>query len=446
MMKTVKLPTGFVCPWQLAGLPADTPVAVAFSGGADSVALLHMLKAVAKAPITAIHVHHGIRGEEADRDAAFCRDFAKAQGVAFALVHVDVPALAAKSGRGLETVAREARYQAIAGEISARDIPLLVTAHHADDQLETMLQNLLRGAGLRGLCGIPARRELGDATVARPLLQIPKATLLQYCADNALPFVTDSSNLQPCCARNRVRLEVLPVLAELWPAGSERAAQAAALIAEDEAYLAGLAADFLQKEGDAPTVAALAALPRPILVRVLQQLLPKPPEAVHIAALHALLQKAQPHASLSLPGCRVGIEGGRLHVYAEQPPEIAAYHIPLSDKQTPLPNGLAVLCALGDPPPSVPDGSYAYAARIDFCAAAATGTLHLRPRKRGERILHGGMHKAVRKLPCMAGFSPDQRARLPLLCDDGGVLAIPFGPVRDGAAKPKDTSLYLFFN
>ena len=234
-MNNHNLPDGFCHPHVLAGVDASSCVAVAFSGGADSVALLHMLATATDARLTAVHVHHGIRGEEADRDAAFCERFAASLQIPFTLIRVDVPALAAVQKSGLETAAREARYAALSTYLEENKIPLLATAHHADDQLETLLQNLLRGSGLRGLCGIPVCRPLGSALVTRPLLQLTKAQLLEYCAQNGLEYVTDSTNTEGCCPRNRLRLEVLPILEEIRHGASAAAARCAASLAEDEA-------------------------------------------------------------------------------------------------------------------------------------------------------------------------------------------------------------------
>ena len=445
-MKKASL-AGYTPPHALAGLAPDAPLAVALSGGADSVALLHILKTYYKGELCAMHVHHGIRGAEADRDAAFCRALCERLDVPFVLLCVDVPALAATSGMGLESAARAARYGALADEMKKRSIPLLATAHHADDQLETMLQHLLRGAGTRGLCGIPAVRALqGDALVVRPLLQMTKAQILDYCAAKGLDFVTDSTNDTPCCPRNRLRAEVIPVLRELWPAGASRAARAAASLAEDEAYLRGLAKDFLAKEGNAPCVGALSTLPRPVFARVMQLLLPMPPEAVHIEALWALVRAPQPHKSLSLPGTRVQIEQGRLTLCTDAPCEIADYEIPLAEGVTTLPCGLAVLGAFGENCPIDGTNIYRYATRVDFSSATIKGTPVLRNRRAGDRILSGKCHKSVRKLPRMAKFSLETREGMPLLCDAEGVLAVPFGPVRDGAKKNADATLYLFFN
>lgn len=444
MEKANELPARYRSPLALADLPAGAPVAVALSGGADSVALLHMLHLDGVRPLLAVHVHHGIRGEEADRDAAFCEALCRRLDVPLTVLRVDVPALAARQGLGLETAAREARYAAFSAFLKEREIPLLLTAHHADDQLETLLQHLLRGSGLRGLCGIPACRALDGALVARPLLQISKAEILSYCSLNGLDFVTDTTNGEPCCPRNRLRAEVLPVLAELWPCGSERAARCADALAQDEAYLAQVAAEFLAREGVRPAVPAMAALPRPILVRVLQQLLPQPPEAVHIDAVEALLKTARPDAALSLPGARVSLENGRFCVDTEQACEIPFYKIPLTLGNNPLPCGVAQLYPRGALPP-LSDTAYPHVAQIAFSAAAVRGGLYVRPRLAGERIYSGGCHKLVRKLPAMTALPKSVRVHAPLLCDDEGVLAVPFGPVRDGAARGADLVLRLLF-
>ena len=445
-MKKASL-TGYTPPHVLAGLAPDVPLAVACSGGADSVALLHILKTRYKGALCAMHVHHGIRGAEADRDAAFCRALCERLDVPFVLLCVDVPALAAADGLGLESAARVARYEALATEMKKRKIPLLATAHHADDQLETMLQHLLRGAGTRGLCGIPAVRALeGNALVVRPLLQMTKAQILDYCAAKGLDFVTDSTNETPCCPRNRLRAEVIPVLRELWPAGASRAARAAASLAEDEAYLRGLAEDFLAREGNEPCVSALAALPRPVFARVVQLLLPMPPEAVHIGALWELVCSPRPHKSLSLPCACVQIEQGRLVVCEDGSLEVADYEIPLAEGVNALPCGVAVLGAFGENCPIEGTNIYRYATRVDLSRATIKGTPVLRNRRAGDRILSGKCHKSVRKLPSMAKFSLQTRERMPLLCDGEGVLAVPFGPVRDGAKKNADATLYLFFN
>ena len=440
-----KPPVGFCTPHALAGVTECTPVAVALSGGADSVALLHILRECCTCPLYAVHVHHGIRGEEADRDADFCTTLCQTLDVPFTLLRVDVPALARETGEGLETAARSARYAAIAAFLQEKDIPLLATAHHADDQLETMLQHLLRGAGLRGLCGIPASRALGNATVTRPLLRVSKEEILAYCEAARLPFVTDSTNDEPCCARNRLRLEVIPVLRELWPNAALTAARCATTLAEDEAYLCSLADAFIKTEGNTPSCAALAALPTPVFARVMHALLPAPPEATHIEALAALVREARPHAALSLPRATARVENGRLCIEHPSPRALIPYTVELQPGVNRVPYGIAVLTSDAAQIDEMYARTYPYVARIRFSKTAICGTLVLRAREAGERIASGGNHKLVRKLPCMSRYPLDVRAHMPLLCDDHGVLAVPDGPVRDGAGTQKDTTLVLYF-
>ena len=441
----LKPPVGFCAPHALAGVTENTAIAVALSGGADSVALLHMLHCNTACDLHAVHVHHGIRGEEADRDADFCTQFCATLGVPFTLLRVDVPALAEKTGLGLETAARTARYDAIDAFLREHNIPLLATAHHADDQLETMLQNLLRGAGLRGLCGIPACRTLGMATVVRPLLRVSKEDILAYCTQASLPFVTDSTNNEPCCARNRLRLDVIPVLRELWPNAPRSAARCATTLAEDEAYLSSLANDFIKQEGRTPSCTTLSALPTPIFARVMQSLLPAPPEATHIESLEVLVREAKPHAALSLPSATVRIENGCLCIEETPTCELIPYEIALTEGTHAFPNGIAVLAHGDNEIDEALARVYPYTARIRFSMSAIEGTLTLRPRGVGERIASGGNHKLVRKLPCMSRYPLAVRARMPLLCDAQGVLAVPNGPVRDGATTPHDTTLLLYF-
>ena len=446
--RTPPPPKGFCDPRRLAGLGEDAPLAVALSGGADSVALLAMLAPTGH--VSAIHVHHGIRGKEADRDADFCRRLAAMLGIPFTLLCVDAPAIARARGVSLETAARDARYAALTEHLEKNNIRLLVTAHHADDQLETLLQHLCRGSGLRGLCGIPATRALSkQVTLVRPLLSLSREELGEYLLETGLPHITDSTNTEPVCTRNRLRLSVIPALSEMWPRAAQRAAECATILSQDEQFLQSLAANFLQKEGDQPAVAALCALPRPIFARVMQQLLPTPPESVHIEALWELCCKQAPHKGISLPCCRVAVHGGRLTVEAARDPGPVSYEIEPEAGETALPEigGLAVLVSDTENCAYQTKNVYKYSTRISFPSVMIKGKLMLRPRRAGDVILHGGMHKAVRKLPALAKLPPAVRARMPLVCDGDGVLAVPFADtVRDSGKAKKDTTLYLFFN
>lgn len=187
----------------------QTPVLLGLSGGRDSVALLRLLLDRGT-PLHACHIHHGIRGAEADGDALFCRDLCGQTGVPFHLRHIDCPALAEKTGQSLETAARNARRSIMIGLARECGCRAIALAHHADDQAETVLFRLCRGAaGLRGMH--PVHRAQGMLWL-RPLLGCPRATLTAYLQELGQAWREDATNAVPDVARNRMRLEVLPAL------------------------------------------------------------------------------------------------------------------------------------------------------------------------------------------------------------------------------------------
>jgi len=186
---------------------------VAVSGGSDSTALLCWLARVGDPNrLTIGHLHHGLR-PEADDDAQFVRDLAQALGLAYIESRADVAALAASTGDGIEAAARAARYAWLANaarEIGARYV---ITAHTADDQVETILQRLLRGTGIAGLAGIPRVRLLADGiSLVRPWLEFCRTELQEYLSLLNQPWREDASNQSRAMTRNRLRHELLPLL------------------------------------------------------------------------------------------------------------------------------------------------------------------------------------------------------------------------------------------
>ena len=210
------------------------------SGGADSVALLHVLhslKEELEIGVFAAHFNHAIRGEEADRDEAFVKALCTEWSIPLYTQEADVPAFAKERGESLELCARNLRYRFL--EKVARDIggAKIATAHHSDDNAETVLWNLTRGSGLSGLAGIPIRRD----NIIRPLLAVSRARIEAYCSENELSFVTDSTNLSDDCTRNKLRHQVMPVLRELNPSVGESVGRMSAIMREADEYLTQIA-------------------------------------------------------------------------------------------------------------------------------------------------------------------------------------------------------------
>ena len=230
--------------------PSGKAITVALSGGIDSVSLLHFLKA--KGPVSAIHVHHGL-SPNADEWAAFCRRLCKRLGVPLTIKKVKV----VKRGHGLEAAAREARYEAFA-HVAADRIAL---AHNLDDQAETVLMNLLRGAGRRGARGMLPKARLKGKTFVRPFLDVPRTAIRAYAQEHRLKWIEDESNADESLTRNFIRRRVAPLLDERFPAWRAALARAARHFAREEAGAEDLLRKFLQTQGlRAPSEAKLVEM------------------------------------------------------------------------------------------------------------------------------------------------------------------------------------------
>lgn len=197
---------------QLATFADTRRFVVAYSGGADSHALLHALKSLCLPQETlALHVNHGGFSVHDDSWQAHCAATCAALGVAFYAERVQV----LPDGKGPENAARQARYDAFASCVGAGDVLLL--AHHADDQMETFFLRLLRGAGVRGLSGMPQKRAIGGGQMLRPWLTVSRDAVRRYAVMHSLRWAEDESNHTLCFDRNYLRMQVLPLLQKRWP-------------------------------------------------------------------------------------------------------------------------------------------------------------------------------------------------------------------------------------
>ena len=197
-------------------LHENDTVVVGLSGGADSCALLHFLVSLRdkmNLTVCACHINHQLRGAEADRDEKFAADFCKAHDVPIYILHADVKGEALKQKKSTEQCGRDIRY-AFFGEIAEKLHAKTATAHTASDNAETVLFNLARGSGAAGLCGIPPVRD----NIIRPLIECTRADIEAYCTKHDIHYVTDSTNLTDEYTRNKIRLEVMPVLKKINPA------------------------------------------------------------------------------------------------------------------------------------------------------------------------------------------------------------------------------------
>lgn len=319
----------------LLGERRPLSVTVALSGGADSMALLHMLLEERERfnyILSAAHLNHMLRGAEADRDEAFVRRVCAELSIPLRAARVPV-AQNARPGESLETAARRVRYafleEAAAGLADRAGCGhyRIATAHHLDDQAETVLFRLIRGSGLKGLSGIPPMR----GRIIRPLLDISRREIEDYCREKGIAYVTDSTNHTDDYARNRIRRQVMPVLTAIQPGAAEALGRFARTAGEEDAYLDRLAAAALETARFRPEpgwdAGRFWGFPQwdgrrlleadPVLLRRMLRLICAGrgfvPEARHIELLEKLLRRGGGREEL--PGGRLAdLQAGRLRL------------------------------------------------------------------------------------------------------------------------------------
>ena len=407
-------------------LPGPPPCFwVAFSGGLDSTVLLHAMAALARqggsCPMTvrAVHVHHGLQ-TGAEAWAEHCQAVCEHLDVPLTLCRVDARPPA---GESPEAAAREARYQALAGVLAPGDV--LLTAQHADDQAETVLLQLLRGAGPRGLSAMPTSTPFAAGRLLRPLLEITRNHIREYAQLHDLKWIDDPSNLDVRLDRNYLRQQVMPLLRRRWPALSHTLSRSARLCAESSGRDQALARRQLaQLSGPDATlsVAGLAALPEGDRCNLLRHWLrerglPLPGERHLQRIVREVLPAARDAVPVvGWPGAEVRRYRDRLHAMPPLPPLPGDVVIawPAPGRTLPLPPGLGHLSL------EAADGA---GLRIPAWDEAR---VEVRFRRGGERCRlpgRGGRHR-LKHLLQEAGVPPWIRGYLPLIHVDGDLAAV----------------------
>ncbi len=463
--------------------PAGGVVIVGYSGGADSTALLHLLTRLRdewRLQLHAAHLHHGMR-PEADADVEVCQSLCQQLGVPLHVERADVPNLARQHKLSLEEAGRNARYaffERLAQRLNADAVAL---AHTRDDQIETILINLLRGTGPRGLCGMPYKRD----RIIRPLLDASREQTHRYCAEQNLPTVFDSTNLDPHQLRRRVRAELTPLLRALSPAYDAHLLRLAEILRQEEAWWSEQVEHVLREacaqgsSGRLPR-AFFSALHPALQRRVLREwlrphtgALQLPPfeilEAMRAAALTGeraswqltptlrltadanaltLHHDTQPPADYEYPvsvgkpilipeaGLWLALRSTDIPVRANILPEQESHcstdtpvRAPMLGQECPSHSGSTDIpvreATLGQECPS--HGGVAICAQATLDADAIQGQLTVRNWRRGDRFQPLGMHapKKISDIFTDRKVPQSDRRRLPLLCDEAGVVWIP---------------------
>ena len=413
---------------RLPGFP-QVSVCVAFSGGADSTALLGALAALPRPPLRlrAVHVDHRLH-PDSRRWSAHCRRMARALGVP---LEVRSASVKRSPGESLEAAARTARYTLLAAALEEGEA--LLTAHHEDDQLETVLLQLLRGAGLAGLAAMPAQAPFGRGSLVRPLLGWPRAELQEWARAQGLKWIEDPSNSELHLDRNYLRARVLPLIRERWPAAAATVARTARHAAEAQRLL-----DELGRSD-----AARAAFGAGLSARALRALAPerrrnalrfwitaagfRAPPASRLGEIAGPLLAARADAQpcVRWPGAQLERRGDLLslsvppaaHRGASAP--AAAPRAPVSwlwhrQRSCALPDFGGRLTLEGD-------------ARGPLDLGALPETLTIRARSGGERLRprRGGPHRALKSLMQEARVPVAARASWPLVYAGEKLIAVP---------------------
>jgi tRNA(Ile)-lysidine synthase len=393
---------------------AGCRIAVALSGGRDSVALLDAaMRIVARDRLVAIHVHHGL-SPNAQQWTDFCADLCGQRGIAFDVQHV---AVTARPRTSIEAAARRARYDALAAMARRAGASVVLLAQHQDDQAETVLLQLLRGAGPRGLAAMPAAHRWRSLTWLRPLLDVPRDAIDAYVAARALAYVDDESNGETRLRRNALRLNVVPALRDVAPGYPRTLARAAAHQAEAARLLGELAAIDAAPFMHESTLArgALVSLPAHRARNVLRWFLDQhglpPPSTARLAAMLAQLRDARRDATVLLrhAGAEIGMFRERIVVHG---PGIGGFAQDWTgDAPLALPHGTLYIASGGEL-----DATRLFAHRVT-----------VRSRAGGERFRAGEDRppRALKSLLREAALAPWQRDCLPLVFAGDTLAAVP---------------------
>ena len=423
-------------------LPQGEKVLCAVSGGADSMCLLHWLYSKRDElgiGVFAAHYEHGLRGEEAQRDADFVEKFCKEKGIVCVVEHGNVKEYARKMHLSTEEAARELRYAFLQRTAEKLGCEKIATAHNADDNAETMLFNLCRGSGTAGLRGIPPVRD----NIIRPLLQCSRAEIEKYLEENSISHVEDSSNDSDDYSRNLIRHHVSPVLRQINPAFAQCAMTAAELLRQDEDCLDMMAAEFIEKHFDGESISCreLKKLHVAVASRVLRKLWKTTLSFEHVNELMKLVS-GDGLGFADVPGGRIRRERGRIYFKEESSQPISDRAITINGI-TDIPEaGIKIHCFQED------FGKEVYGLFNTFALKYENiqGVVFCTAWRHGDKIHPIGRNcgKTLKALFNEKKMTQSQKLACPVIRDDAGVLAVMGFPADERTkAEPGDKVLRL---
>jgi tRNA(Ile)-lysidine synthase len=425
-----------------------------YSGGADSTAMLHALHTLQndlRIRLHAAHLHHGIR-PEADSDAEACRAFAESLNVPITIERIDVPEMAKHQKISLEEAGRQARYAFFERLASQTGACRIATAHTRDDRIETILINLLRGTGTRGLRGIPYQR----GHIIRPLLDASREQTHTYCREHNLPVVFDITNLDPHQLRGRVRRELLPLMKDLSPAVEENLLRLAEIACMEEDYWEGTVQSLFRStlliQSNILHLDRFRelhlALQRRFLRELVMRYLP-PGESLSFEMVDRMQKDIEDHQTSNWTfgkDTHIHIHPTLLSIVhkAKDVPELTYEYPCIIGNPLFIPEAEASVIVEEAP---CSDKYYPASENEAWLAAdAVQGKLYVRNRRTGDRLQPLGMANSRLVSDVMSDRKWDHawRAVCPLLCDEAGILWVPGYRIADRAKIIASTKRFLF--
>ncbi len=396
----------FICENSL--LEQGDSVIVGFSGGADSVCLLQLLHSISKElgiTVSAAHLHHGIRGKEADRDAEFAKAFCNKFNIPFYIEYKNIPELAKNTGVSEEEAGRNARYEFFYKLKEQTGAVKIATAHNKNDNAETILHHIIRGSGTDGIVGIPVKRDC----VIRPVLFLLREEIEKYCKENNLEFITDSSNLKNDYTRNKIRLELMEHLKEFNPNIVSALCLLGENVTADKEYIEKETQESVAGVVDEDSYGLFIninklkklhpALQRRVIISTMKRANISP-EHKHILMITDLLSKGVTGKTVDLPGSSAEISYEKLYFKTDIPKEeIFLYEIKNGENFI---NGFKIICENPD-----------------------NHKIILRNRVDGDKILVNNMHKKVKKILIDKKIPLHIRNKNGVITVDGEPAAVP---------------------
>ncbi len=448
----------------------QTGVLVGFSGGADSAALVHILYKYCNERgiyLAALHINHGIRGAEADRDEKFCAEVCKELGIDFRCIREDIPKMSKEIGTGLEETARNFRYEAFYKAVCEDSrLSCVAVAHNSDDNAETVIFNLSRGCGIDGLSGISPLREYRDIKIIRPLILCAKNDIIDYCTKNGINYVVDSTNGDTSYSRNHIRHNIMPCFQKLNPSFLNSVLRMKDNLRLDTDFIKTALEDFLLENYTEKGLNVMAlsmahpAISSRAVSKVFFEITGETLEKNHINRVLELAKKGASDIYETVKGGYYAkITDGNIAFTKDRDRAFEGFCFKLKrginqfDSQD-----FAIVVA--DDGLSTADLQKHHEKltniyKLSICTevnfdtikdALLSGTLIARSKKDGDSYVFGSMTRKLKKLFNDSGFDKSKRENTPVICDEKGILWLPGFRSADRAYMRGGAKIIYYYN